>query len=101
MTLFQQGEWANLSITVNSRNVLDYAGEVFLKLEQDRLAIHPVGLQFSVDRVAGNQARLVSEGQIYDATFEMDDCGLVLTMVRTDTDETIVISAQLEAVAVA
>ena len=100
MTIFQQGEWANVSVTVNSRSVLDYEGKVYLKLDQDRLSIHPVGLQFFIERVEGDQAILVSDGRRYDATFAMNDSGLILTMERADTAETVVISAQLDALAV-
>ena len=100
MIEFQPGEWANLSVTVNSRNVLDYEGKVYLKLDQDQLSIHPVGLHFRIDHVVGNQARLISDGRRYDATFDLDDSGLLLTMDRLDAEESVVIAAQLEAVAV-
>ncbi len=96
MSILQQGEWAIMSVKVNSETVMNYEGFVQLNISGEEFSIEPIGLQFAIRQVTPGAAVLESQGQTYFADFELNDEQLTLTLTRPKFHETVTISAQFQ-----
>ncbi len=87
------GNWGRLSVVVNSRQVMDYEGNVLLEIKDNCLDIQPVGLRFCVESTDGDQVVLSTGGRRYRGNIELTDEGIRFCLQGVEAAEEMVVSA--------
>jgi hypothetical protein len=98
MSAFRQGEWAILSVEVDTDKVLDQEQYQRLEIDGDQLTIQPSGMKFKVQQSTSRSAVLESRGQVFFADFvaqEQDQ--MCLELSRPQFSERIRINAMFHA----
>lgn len=88
-----RGNWGRLSVVVNSRQVMDYEGNVLLEIKGNHLRFQPVGLRFFIESTNGDHVVLSTGGRRYRGDIELTDEGIRFRLRGIETPEEMVVSA--------
>ena len=96
MSISRNGEWAALTVRVNSETVMSFEGAVSFQIQDDELTIEPIGLKFRIEEADSKQAILESKGRSYFADVQFNDDDVKLVLNRPRFGETVEILARFQ-----
>ncbi len=96
MNKIQPGRWAIESIMINTTTVMNFEGFEYLEVEEGKISIQPIGIQFAVTESNQRRAVLLSRGRVFLIEFEVQGNELKMTMTRPKFSDTFQVTAQLQ-----
>ncbi len=88
------GAWAIKTVQVDKESVSNHEGFERLFVTQDRIAIEPAGIEFSVNQSTSRSAVLESRSQIFFAEYFTRNGELTLELTRPSFNEKIRLNAE-------
>ena len=94
MNLPMNHQWADVSLRVDSKSVMNYTGVLQLKIEEDKILLEPFGLELTVQTLTPQGAILESQGHLYFADCSLHDEMVELTIRQKESREEVQIRAR-------